>query len=314
MPHQFPSTYPTNHALLAPHEHPHRVLSYRSNPVSALLSQEEPLCQRSLPPLFSVLEALEKCPTLRAVLDTFPLDIHYAVKASLLASDRYQDRRLHVLEKLISKRSMMSAIVEAAERVPLPWLLQHECVYAVIEGMLTDSKKYRRELAFLFTQLPVSRLPQHLHQTAISSVSLPLTVLPTYSGWYLCPMAEERLAQAMRDQAVLLVNGAILLKFKGKLSGVALQTTLLADGTQLFEGCWYAPIDRRDAICDAFDRGESRFCVDGEWAFIRAIDEDDDETLLQKTQACAAVLPERLPQEIAGRTRQTYRRDKHEGF
>jgi hypothetical protein len=284
-----------------------------SDVVHALLKEESPL-SHSLPPIFSALQALDNYSRLRALLATLPPHLHYAIKASLLISDPYQDLRLKILDMLTSKDYDMDTIVDEVDAVPLSHLLHHECVFQLIEGMLIEPKKYRHELAFLFTQLSVHQLPQHLQKRATSSATLPLTLLPTYSGWYLCSEAEGRLSQAMHDQAILLVNGTILLKFNGKLSGLALKTVLLADGTQLLEGCWYAPIDHRDEIRDAFDRGESHLYVEGQWTLIRAWKEHIDDTLLQRAQTYAATLPEQLPQQIGNVSRQTYRYTRHERF
>ncbi|GHP00640.1 hypothetical protein KSF_106870 [Reticulibacter mediterranei] len=304
----YSSLYPTNHLLTSLSIHEHRVPLCHADAVHALM-EEKPFLQQSLPPIFMALQALEECPLLRTVLDTFPPHINYAVKASLLAPDVHQERRLSILEKLIRKRDDVSNVVEAAGPVPLPFLLRHECVFGIIEGMLLDPAEYRRELAFLFTQLSIYWLPPRLRK--VSSAMLPLKVLPTYSNWFLCSAAERRLKLSMDDQAVLLVNDALLLKFNGKMSGLALHTTLLADGTQLMEGCWYAPIDQREAIRDAFDRGESRLSLEGQWTFIRVL---KDSSLLQEARVCAAALPTTLPLQIDDRSREKYRRYYHEGF
>ena len=316
MLHQFLGTHPTTHALsfLSAHEHNQCTPSRNSDVFHTLFLEREIPFQRSLPPIFAVLEVLDNYPLFNTVLASFPPHIHYAIKASLLASDPYQSLRLQVLEKLVYKNCSLSTVVQKADPIPLSLLLQHECVFGVIEGMLADSGKYRRELAFLFTQLSMYQLPPYLQKIVTSSAKHSLTILPAYLGWGLCSAAERRLLQAMQDHAVLLVNETLLLKFNGKLSGLALQTTLLEDGTQLLEGCWYAPIDHRDEIRDAFDRGESRLCVDGQWTLIRALDEENHDTLLQRAQTYAATLPDQLPQQIANTTRQTYRNNAHEGF
>lgn len=293
---------------------PHHSLS--SNPldfVQVLIQEEGPLRSGSLPPIFAVLEALDMFPILKNLIATFPPSLEYAMKASLVASDPYQRRRLEVLEILINQGQSTRDVVERVGAISPASLFHHPCVFRVIEGMCLEPSKYRRELAFLFTQLSIAQLPEPLqHKMATSSSTLPLTVLPAYAFWYLCSIAENRLAEAMEDQAVLLINGVILLKFRGKLGGVALQTTRLADGMQLIEGCWYAPIDHRDEIRDAFDRGESCLHVEGEWTLLRALGASYD-NLLQQAQTFAATLPDQLPPQIAGYpSRRAYRCSKDE--
>ena len=316
MVHSFLVNSPTSHfrEFVSTAQQHNRVQPFHFDLSHALLSEEAEL-PRSLPPIFSALEALEKCPILREVLPAFPPHLHVALKASLLVPDPYRNQRLHVLEELLFGLNEIRDIVDEAKPVPLPLLLHHECVFILIEGMLLETKKYRRELSFLFTQLPVSRLPMHLQKRVSTLKMHSSTVIPSYSEWSLCSSAESRLTQAMDDLAVLLVNGTLLLKFNGKLSGLALQTTLLADGTQLLEECWYAPIDRRDEIRDAYDCGESRLTVDVQWAFIRALDAKDDD-VLEKARKYVAMLPEQLPQQTNTyyTSRKTYRSDMHEGF
>ncbi|MBA2391975.1 MAG: hypothetical protein H0V70_04440 [Ktedonobacteraceae bacterium] len=311
----FPQTLPIHaQSFLAGSEPHHSLPSHPLDSAQVLLREEESLRLCSLPPIFAALEALDACPTLRDLITSFPPHIQYAIKASMLISDRSRHVRLQVLEMLLDTGQSMSNVWEQVGPVSPASIFHHASVFGVIEGLCLEPSKYRRELAFLFTQLSIYRLPAQLQQKmAISPATLPLTVLPAYAFWYLCSAAEYRLTQAMEDQAVLLVNDVILLKFYGKLGGIALQTTLLSNGTQLIEGCWYAPIEHRDEIRDAFDRGESRLCVQGEWTLLRALDEASDDKLLQHAQTFAATLPAQLPLQIAGYpSRRTYRCRKHE--
>lgn len=167
--------------------------------------------------------------------------------------------------------------------------------------------------------------PAQIQQSSASHALFPqgasvlrLKVLPTYAAWGLCPDAEPRMMRAIQDQAVLLVNGVILVKFWGRLSGLAISNARLADGAQLAEGCWYAPIDQREEIQAAFDRGERHFdCVEGAlWAFIREVDErhSDGASVLRQAKTWATNLPAQLPLQIAGINRQTYRENRHEAF
>jgi hypothetical protein len=299
------------------HSEPHHSLP--SNPldfVHMLIQEEGDLhYSGSLPPIFAVLEALDTFPILKNLIATFPPSLQYAIKASLVVSDPYQRRRLEVLEMLFDKRKSIEDVLRQIGAVSPSCLFHHAYMFGIVEGMWVDPSMYRRELAFLFAHLSVFRLPLDLQQKmAISAATLSLTVLPTYSYWHLCSEAEGRLSRAMEHRAVLFVNGVILLKFNGKLAGVALQTARLADGTQVIEGCWYAPIDHRDEIRDAFDRGESCWWGDGEWTLLRALGEASDRLLLQ-AQTFAAELPAQFSQEIATfSSRKAYRQHRHESF
>lgn len=310
------SQFPPVRALPLVDGHHHYVQSVVSDAIHVLLREEELQRPCSLPPIFAALEALDECPMLSSLLATFPPHIHYAIKASLLVADPYQRRRLQVLEMLIDKGRSMSTVVEQVGPVSPSCLFHHASVFRVIEGMCIEPSKYRRELAFLFAHVSIYRLPLHLRQKmAIASVTLPLKVVPMYCSWYLCSDAEGRLSQAIHDQAVLLVNDVILLKFRGKLSGVALQNSLLADGTQLIAGCWYAPVDSRDEIREAFDRGESRLWVEGQWTLLRGLYDSDNNALLLQAQTFATALPAQFPHQIAGfPSRQTYRYSRHEAL
>ena len=261
------------------------------------------------------LATLDPYPELRMLLTALPARLSSVIQERLLTPDPYQDLRLQVLDEIADKDSTVRDVRRIADQEQLSFLLRHESVFALIEGMLLDSERYRRELAFFFNQVPVQYFPLHLQHVFPSSPLLPLSVIPYYSDWSLCSAAEERLQRAMDDQGVLLVNNTILLKFYGKLSGLALRTTRLADGMQLIAGCWYAPVDHRDQIRDAFDRGESTLWMEeGQWVFLRALDENEDDTRLWEAQSYAATLPERLPEQIGEGTRKEYRASQHEGF
>jgi hypothetical protein len=311
----FTQNLPIHAQSFAVFKHYHGEPLDSSNFAQILLREDDPLRSGSLPPIFEVLKALDMYPTLRNLITTFPPCIQYALKASLVIPDSYQQRRFQVLEMLFDKRKSIEDVLRQIGAVSPSCLFYHTCVFEIVEGMWLDPSMYRRELAFLFAHLSVSRLPLHLQQKmANSAETLSLTVLPTYSYWYLCSEAEGRLSRAMAHQAVLLVNGVMLLKFHGKLAGVALQTALLADGMQVIEGCWYAPVDHRDEIRDAFDRGESRWWGNGEWTLLRALGESSDR-LLQQAQTFVADLSPQLSQEIATfSSRKAYRQHKHESF
>lgn len=293
-----------NH-FFTPHEHFPPALN--ANGASLLAEQASPF-PLSLPPIFAVLKTLEHFPTLCAVLAEFPPALSSAFQRSLLFPDPdpAQQQRLDLLEQLVRRESAL----RRTDPLRLCGLLQHECVLYLIEGMLLEPACYRRELAFLLavTPLPLQRTLAPLSPT------LPLTVWPIHASWGLCVAAEERMLQAMEDQAVLLVNEVLLVKFFGKMSAVALKTTRLTNGTLLVAGCWYAPIDQRAAIRQAFDAGNSRLRGEGRWVLLRALEEDMEKDLLEQAQQYADTLPEQLPIPIGYSTRHEYRNWRNESM
>ncbi len=325
MVYQFPLPTVHGRSFLPMHSMPtqrRHTLSDAADLLTAPVSNPAHPFQRSLSPLVSALTVLDPYPKLRAVLADLPPHLHYAFKASLLGFDGQGDpthsRQLSILEGLFDG-SPLAALAKSVDTLPLSCPLSHECVFWFIEGMLMDAWRYRRALGFLLTQLPLHHFPSPFRRTLASyTVPLALTVQPSFASWYLCSDAEPRLLQAIHDQAVLLVNGTLLLKFDGKFSAVALATTPLVDGTHLVAGCWYAPVDHREELRSAFDRGESRCCVAGQWTLLRELRECDQQaevcSLFQQAQRCAATLPAQLPPQIGRRTRESYRSSLHENF
>src|SRR6185437_4437053 len=132
------------------------------------------------------------------------------------------------------------------------------------------------------------------------------------------PMYERmRLAEALEKRATVLVNGVLLVKGVGKLSGLCLRDTALKDGTVLRAGLWYSPVDdrSRDAIREAFDRGDSRLeQPSGRWAVMRPLSDLEEtiwynlkrkkgataEELLHEARSYTAHMPERFGTKIEG--------------
>ena len=83
------------------------------------------------------------------------------------------------------------------------------------------------------------------------------------------------------------------------------------------EGNWYSPTDNdsRKAIRKAFDEGQARITLDkGTWTFMRPVSHDYDtkspaaEDVLNQAKSYVSSMPDTLPEEIKGKTRQEYRR------
>lgn len=145
------------------------------------------------------------------------------------------------------------------------------------------------------------------------------TILPEYSSWHLCSDAENRLLQAIEEQTVVLVNGILLVKFVGKMSGLALSSATCEKG-MVVAGNWYAPIDHREDLKMACDRGEKTFhCTERtRWTFIRQLNEANasaSTSLLTIATRCAEACTLASPSPLVGEeARQLTRKTWSEGF
>lgn len=149
----------------------------------------------------------------------------------------------------------------------------------------------------------------------------PIRVVDEHNEWYLCDSSEERLSQAIDEGGVILVNG-FLVKMKGKMTGLALETHTMRTGLfgrkriqYITSGIFYSPTDHtvRQAIRDAFDQGKTRICIPEatEWVQMRAM-RDPDGTLLEKAIQAARDLPEHNEKIPSFDARVSYRDSQEE--
>ena len=87
----------------------------------------------------------------------------------------------------------------------------------------------------------------------------PVSIIPTFHQWVLCPKAETRLQKSIEHQSMALVDGVFLTKFYKRLAGLALLDRELPNGEKIVAGHWYTPtsslIERQ--LKDSFDKGET---------------------------------------------------------
>ncbi len=89
----------------------------------------------------------------------------------------------------------------------------------------------------------------------------------------LCDEAEERLYTSIENNATMLVNGHLVLKFVGRLAALCIKDFTGPNGEHFYEGVWYSPYDKktRSLFKRDFKRGIrlTQGFETGQWAQIR---------------------------------------------
>ncbi len=108
-----------------------------------------------------------------------------------------------------------------------------------------------------------------------------IKLTPSHDDWYLCERSEEKLVDTLSEQGCLALLDAaqrplIVVKFKGKPSGLVLQTCKTADGTVLPAGTWISPVSAqtRERLYKAFDTNYQKVSTPvfhGTWAYMRSV-------------------------------------------
>lgn len=144
-----------------------------------------------------------------------------------------------------------------------------------------------------------------------------LRVTSSHSDWLLCPDAEDYMKKALKRDALVLVNGSILMKTVGKFTGLCVGSFSTSQATFL-EGNWYSPVDQesRDAVRQGFDRGDARVdLTEGAWVLLRSVFEDKSgQEVLARSKQKAKDLPRRLPSLIRGIPRKQFRLANNEAM
>ena len=203
----------------------------------------------------------------------------------------------------------------------VPEIFADDAIVEIISIMADNPAEYRFQLGALLTQISVNQLPESIGKKLKPIITDAELKLKSENGtWWLCGMAEPRLKNAIRDGALMLVNGRLLLKFNGKLSALCLESFATSDGVVFLEGNWYSPTDNttRVQLRSQFDQGHTRVrLTTGEWTIMRPLDKDGNRTpeqILEDARQTTQQLPDRLPDRIAGLDRQAYRNaNKEEG-
>lgn len=169
----------------------------------------------------------------------------------------------------------------------------------LIEAMARHQEDYQFQLGVLLTQVPFESLsPKTRVLLQPLAADLEMKIRPGNKGWYLCGQAEPRLYRAMGKNKVVLVNGVLLVKFNGRLTGLCLENQTTKDGQTLVAGNWYSPVETelQEEIKSAGRGKTARLKAQrGSWALMRTMAEEDErsqEELLASIKKYAEVMPQ----------------------
>ncbi len=181
----------------------------------------------------------------------------------------------------------------------------------VVAGFLDnpdETNRYRTALVAGLV-LPLNPSIQRVYKPAVQD-GVKLGVTSYHNDWILCPDAEGYMKKALKSNALVLVNGAILVKTVGKFTGLCVKSFETEGGTFL-EGNWYSPVDNesREAIRQGFDRGDARIdLTEGTWVLLRSVyDDKGGQEVLERSKQKAENMPRHLPLLIHGVPRRKFR-------
>ena len=153
-------------------------------------------------------------------------------------------------------------------------------------ALMAGRDEYSFEMGGLLSMMDFSDLPKNLQiKLNPALVESDQDLILKKSHWELCDDAETRMTDAMYNQAVMVVNDTLLMKFKGKLSAICLKTFTTKRGFTFVEKNWYSPVDMRtrEKIKDAYYSGQdlAELIDYSEWVLMRAVttvgDRSEDE-------------------------------------
>lgn len=154
----------------------------------------------------------------------------------------------------------------------------------------------------------------------------PTSVTQSLSWLFLCAKGEKRLQTAIRDDAVILVDGIFLTKFYKRLVALAIENRNLSDGSSIVAGHWYTPVQENviRSLKDSFDQGKGHVTtLSSQWLdlrdmevelFIPPLQNASRSNILQEMRQVAKRIPEKLPDMMDGKTRRQYMVDNLESF
>ncbi len=126
------------------------------------------------------------------------------------------------------------------------------------------------------------------------------------SGWVHCKAAESKLVNGIGETGVIVIGEVedplLLLKVRGRISGVALRDINLPKRARMREGYWYSPVgETRQTLREAFDEGNARLVLaSGDWAEIRPVRGNNEHTtkeVMDRAKAFAKEAPKTYPND-----------------
>lgn len=175
----------------------------------------------------------------------------------------------------------------------------------VLVPMLTNPKAYHYPLGLGLAHHTVHTLPDIFRdELAIKeSPGTTLSVARYYPGIEsLCAFPESNLRHAAKEDALTVINDALLVKYVGMKAAICLQSFTTEQGT-FIEGNWYVPYDKptHEKVKDLYFQGLGRPSVtSGTWTLSREYDKMDV-IFLHFAQHVAQKLPPTLPGTEASR-------------
>ena len=184
----------------------------------------------------------------------------------------------------------------------IPSLMADEGMIGFVSTMIEHREKYKMELGAIFSQVSLGQFPGGIrNELQIKTAKVDALVRPFHDKWELCDLAEYKLVLALESGGVMAVgeqeNPNMLMKFRGRLTGLCLQDTETTSGNVFIKGNWYSPTDfgTRKDLEMSFDRGKGRVPVlDGEWALmrpLRTVGDATPEEIVDMTEKIAQGLP-----------------------
>lgn len=194
--------------------------------------------------------------------------------------------------------------------------------YELIDVLLDNPEQYKFQLGVIFSQIPLSNIPEHIRRRLFPLTSdMELSVLLRHNAWEMCRQGEENLEKALTDGAIMLLNDVFVVKFVGKVSGIALRDETFSNGITVKKGLWYSPTNQEE-VKRMFDVGNQFSTnVSGDWLLLRPIGDIGEtesgsfvvrvpaEEILKKAQKAVTshLVSNSLPDTIEGMSRQDYR-------
>ncbi|QSH39703.1 hypothetical protein JXR01_01715 [Candidatus Kaiserbacteria bacterium] len=260
-----------------------------------------------------------------------------ALKSTSLLSNEYirkREGKRQLTEALLENAVVIDDIKDLAH-IPLTQKeLRNEIRAIALKLILLVSNKTDKHTDIILSLISLDltpedlkNLPRHVKKIVKENLGKYELSLTKGSDWHLCSDAEPRLNRALDDNAFLLVNEKLLVKFNGRMSALCLTDFKSKDGRTFKKGFWYAAEDKetREKLRQAFDGGDPEININhGNWVLIRAvkklhinkgvyygkmIDKEETINLVEKALRTVEQLPKHFPTTIHDQTtsRKEYR-------
>lgn len=136
----------------------------------------------------------------------------------------------------------------------------------------------------------------------------------TYPNWDLCYYSEERMVNAIKEKAVIVVGG-LMVKFHGRITGLCFES-FSSSRVTFIKGQFYSPdIPTQDELKDNFVRGNNIPKLShSKWVLMREVylNSVDTNMVVQQSKAMAESMPRVIPEKINNVDREIYLKNRKE--